>query len=796
MKKVLFLLLIGIFFIGCRGEIPISSGILEPIMQKTQTCYRFDKENFQSSKDIIINTTSIDTEFGVVGMELGNVKNNYYEHLYECDVDNSNFQCSKADSVESFQIKIEDDKAYLHVDYLQISKNSSSILYRLKSKDSSFTKGVKTSCYSSLKPIIEVEDLKKGSKKEKLLQSINLDDVVIYDLDYYKDFVVAVGEDNSPQTRAEQYMRYSYASLIIISKDGGRTWEKVQQEQGKYYNKVLILDSNRVVVTSFIDEVGGMVEMSSDGGVHWKNVLKNKNHRVHGDIFISLKRLDNEITATRETGKILKSLDGGKKWSAVKKDSEKIGFSKDADELAVLAIPEYRVDYQTNNLVVLHQKKFCKCDEFSLSLTYNQSNIRRGVLGLYWSFGIENHIDIKSEKEIVFFDAKRGEEKLYVRDKSNKKLFFNNGTSNIKQIKNGYVKKCGKSKQYYNQEGYLIKIQYEKNSYIVHYKNSKLYKIEKLIKGISHPYISFDYSYEGVSVSFDDGKRIIVTFVQDRQGLLSSVIDGNKYRYKYTYSKSKLTLIENLSSPFLDKTVLKFTKNSVYDFRHSFEGIIKEENYLHYDKSKEHICFVNTLTMNTKKELIKDVKSEMNLYYFSYYDKDKKRLLSTQHKNHIFGFDELGRINHYANSKKDIFVVYSKFNKVLKSLIYKEGSLYKYKYTYTNDSEHKLETIISPEGSVELLYDEYHNVKEMKLDNYYIKYEYHKSDKPTKIILVGNGEINTFYNKKGEIESVKYIPFKNGISSYDMAQKISKITELLLQRASAGSIQKYPYWLL
>ena len=798
--NILILFLMTTIFMGCRGEVPMQSSTLDKSTTVPQVCYKFDKDYFNSPKDIVINTTTIESEFGVIGIEFGNSKDNYYEHMYECNLDNNNFQCSKQNSIESFQIKIKDEKAYLHVDYMQIPEKSGAILYRLKSKDSSFSDGVKTPCYSSVAPIIDVDDLKKGSKKEKLLQSINIDNVIIYDLDYYKDFVVAVGEDNSQQIRAEQYTNYTFASLIIISNDGGKTWKKVQKKKNTYYNKVLILDNKHIIVTSFTDEVGGTIEVSSDGGLHWSNVLKKK-HRIYGDIFVSLKKSDNEIIAIREKGNVLKSLDGGETWSRVEEKSNKNTSLAKRDELAVLAIPEYRVDYQTNNLMVFHQKKFCKCDQFSLPLTYNQSNTKNGILGLFWSFGIESHIDIKSDKELLFFDAKRGEEKIYKRDDSNEHIFINHSASSIKQIKDGYVKECGKSKQYFNKNGFLIKLEYEKNVYILEYKDNKIYKINKLEEGGLSPYISFEYSYEGVNVTFDFANKKTVTFIKNRQGLLSSVVDGNKQVFKYDYTESesinntKLLLIDDYLEPYFDKTVLKFDKNRVYDYRLIFDDIVKEVSYLHYDKDKEHTCFVSTLTMSIKKGLIEDIENEMDLYTFGYYGKDKKRLLSTQHNNHTFGFDEVGRVNHYANEKKDIFIVYSKFNKVLNSLVNKEGKSYKYKYTYTDDINHKVKTILSPNGSVEILYDERHNVKEMKLDEYYTKYEYDKNDQPIKVILVGIGELITSYDSEGEIEDVKYVPLDKSVSTYQMTEKITHIMELLVQRATAGSIQKYPYWL-
>ena len=196
-----------------------------------------------------------------------------------------------------------------------------------------------------------------------------------------------------------------------------------------------------------------------------------------------------------------------------------------------------------------------------------------------------------------------------------------------------------------------------------------------------------------------------------------------------------------------------------------------------------------------KKELIEDIKTTVNLYRFNYYDVNKTMLLSTSYKDEVYGFDKVGRQNFYAKDDYNVSLVYSEFNKALESLVYKNGKSSEYKYTYTNDAAHKVKTITSPEGLIEIFYDEYNNIKEMTIDRYHMKYEHNQNGQPTKITSVGKGEIITSYDDKGEIENIKYVPIKEGVASHSIAQDITRAMSSLLERASKGNIKKYPYWL-
>ena len=794
----------AIFFTGCRGEIPVNNKINNILEPQEQVCYKFSKDDFNETlkipEDIIVNIGALNEDNEAIGIKTTSLNKDKF--FYYCDKNgDDSYKCSGLDSIESFQFQLRDGFAYFHADYLEMTSDSGAFLHRIKSKSSNFSKGVKTSCYKPLKPILEVKDIKKGSKKDKFLQSINIDDVIIYDIDYHKNFVVAVGEDNSPKTRAAQYTGYAYTSLIIKSTDGGKTWQRVKSEDMTYNEHVVVLDDKSAIVSSFSEDMGGAIEASFDAGEKWKTVVK------HGDKFVSLKRVGNEIIASRESGVKLKSKDGGKNWEEMvftKQNATKV-LPKE-DTLAVLQTPIYKVDYKTNNLIVRHSKGYTGCNSFALSLVYNKSNQKEGILGRYWSLGIESSITLHGSNELFYFDSGSGEEKLFIRNNIDKNRFYHNGSSFINQTKNGYTKECGKTKQYFDKKGYLTKIEFKKKSYVVRYKENKIVKIEEFRDGKYIPYISILDSYEGVVLTFHQIKcKKKITFLRNKDGLLSSVLDGNKYVFHYTYSEGKdrvLIQVDDNSKKYTDPTILLFEfsdfgekKSTVYDSSRRDEGIIEEKSYLHYSKEKEDICFVDKVRKIVNNGVIKSVQNSTALYSFSYYDKEKKRLFRTQHEEQVYGFDKVGRLNFYANDDSNISIRYSDFHKALESLVYKNGKLSKYRYTYNNSEAHRVKTISSPKGFIEILYNKNNDIKEMTIDKYHFKYEYNKNRKPTKIISAGKGEIITFYDNKGEIENTKFVPLKNGITHQAMAVEFSKAMKLLLKRISAGSIKKYPAWL-
>jgi len=295
-----------------------------------QTCYQFNKKDFHSTfkvhEDIFVNTRIRDAEYLEISFRKASDRENNLSSWLKCPDNKSNeYNCSSYNdnNNDKTQFFLKDDAMYLHVDYIGMSLYYESTFHYIKSKNKTFVKGVKSPCYLSLEPKINVKNVKKGSKKEKLLKSINIKDVIIYDLDYYEDFVLAVGIDNSPSIRESQSIDQVYQSLIIRSKDRGKTWQRIAGKGYAFNHNVIVLDKNRAIISSEVDGAGGTLQGTSDGGESWSNILDDNEYcwekAISEGTFISLKHDNEEITAITEIGTILRSQDGGKNWKETPK---------------------------------------------------------------------------------------------------------------------------------------------------------------------------------------------------------------------------------------------------------------------------------------------------------------------------------------------------------------------------------------------------------------------------------------------------------------------------------------------
>jgi len=141
------------------------------------------------------------------------------------------------------------------------------------------------------------------------LDSINIKDVTIYDLDYYEDLVIAVGEDSSEETHKLQSMDEHHESVMLRSTDGGKSWYKINKgkESSVPHDNVIVLDKKRIVVASSIEGSGGSIILSYDVGNTWEL-------RYDGAIIESLKQIKGDTIIAKTWGPTLKSIDGGKNW--------------------------------------------------------------------------------------------------------------------------------------------------------------------------------------------------------------------------------------------------------------------------------------------------------------------------------------------------------------------------------------------------------------------------------------------------------------------------------------------------
>lgn len=773
-------------------------------------CYQFSKKDFDVtlnlSEDIIVGRIGNIDESSQLYLKFSASQDMPYGAYFECtNAKAENYECLAPYNIGKMQVNMKDESMSIHIDFAQISENSEPIIHHIKSKEKTFSKGIGTPCYVSTEPQINIEDVKKGSHKEKLLQSINIQDVIIYDLAYHNDLVIAVGESNSLAMREMQTYEENYESIILRSTDAGKSWQMLGDKRDIPNQSVIIIDEKRIVVAASMEGAGGSVYVSSNGGNSWRETYSD-------GMIKSLKLVDKELVLTDVVETTWKSKDGGESWkeqtviseqnsTELTDDEENVSLSKgEGDSIAVLTIPEYRVDYETNTLIMQYIKNDCNCKIFSLSLTYNQSNKRKGILGLYWSLGIESQITVINKDKLSLFNAMKGKEEIYTRDVTSKDLFLHGG-SKIQQTKNGYfTSSCDTLRQYFNKDGYLVRLEYKEKSYTMHYKDKKISKVMEKIKGKPHPYLSFSHNYEGPSVRYHHTKeRKIITFLKNTEGTLSSILDGNQhiFHYGYSYDNKKLDNVEYIpeSGPLLKFDYSGNDETIVYDFRQYKNGSIKEKTYLHYSKGTEHTCVVNTMTKYMKSDAIESVQNNMDMYHFSYDDATRKKLLRTEYNSKIYGFDEMDRVNYYSQWGKETSLSYHPFGKMAYSTVKDGNQTREYTYNYTKDASHYLEKMETPDGTVKMKYNEKGQVKELIIDKYHLYYEYKQSINPTKIIVVGKGEIRITYDDNHNIENSKTVLYDKNITEQKIALDVSQSMALLLKRVTEGSIKNYPKWI-
>ena len=786
----------------------------EEVASPLHACYIFNKENFnetlQLPEDIIAHIIYIDNvprhlDFNFfIPSEYTTFQNDALSSLGCLDDLNDSkrvsFECKGYNTIEKVKFYMEDNSIYLYADYIQIASNSNTTLYRIKSKDMTFTKGVKTPCYLSEEPSVAVKNVKKGSKQERLLKSIDIKDVIISDIVYHKDLAIAIGEDNSPRTRELRSEDMYDKPVILRSTNNGKEWQKTGEEIEVLIDNLIMVDQKRIIISASMEGSGGSIWVSSDSGENWK--------RTYDDGMLeSLKLIGEELIATQSTGGVLKSKDAGQSWEVIpqeEKSEEIINLLPvNEDHLPLLSLPQYKVDYETNTLIVQHLKNICDRNALNLSLTYNQSNIKRGILGSFWSLSMESHITVQSKDVLRYFDAFNGKEKRYLREKINKNHFSHKGQV-IEQTKEGFIKTCNTSKHYFDKNGFLVKVEFEEKSYILQYQDNLVQEIIEVIEDKPSPYLSFAYNYEGVTVTFHHTKnKKEISFLKDTEGLVSSILEGNNYLFAYSYNgetldEKRISEIYAMDQEHPYHTLLKFELDTeggkIYDFREEQNGVIIEKNYKHYHRDKEHICAVNTLTKNLQDKVLDYVESKIDMYYFTYHDTNKTNIASTQFGSQTYGFDKLGRVDSYIDRDGNTSIQYDQFHNIENVIINKDGHTLNYSYTYKDGIDTLLKTIISPQGTTDISYNEEDLIKEFKINAYHLQFEYNKNEQPSKIIVVGKGEVITTYDNENEIDKVTHKSYSNTDSEHDIALDITQAMALLLKRISDAKFSIYPEW--
>ncbi len=795
---------------SCNEE---NNTTLEDNLTKIEySCYRFSKDDFIFSvgapEDMIVSYDVDEVDPEPASLFL------HFQFPDNKEIPLTCLQC--ADLCFSYpeipaQIYTENNKMYLHLDYMQFVAKDSSLIKTVQSKSDAYAIGEKVPCDLHRKPLIKVPNLAKGSKKEKLLKSIKHENIILYDLAYYKDFAIAVGEEDKRHARNVkcQHGETLFQSIVLRTTNGGLSWEKLSDDAAFSYapgDTLLVTNKKNIIIIPTNDlDAHKTLNFSTDGGDKWQYT-----EEMLGE-HISFYQYGDLITVMDKDNLILVSPDKGSTWQSIFSYTEE-GYkeeSKKIDTLAILQLPNYKIDYEHNSLIVKHNLTKCLCNTFSLPLVYNQRSYRKGILGYFWSLGVEDSIQQIDEETLMLFDAKKGKKTLYKRDPHNNYIFLRAGHNKIVKNNSGYQIDCSNTTYYFNKAGKLVNIHYPDKSYSLHYNNDRLIEIKESHDNKISPYLTFSYQNSVVSITFHTLKKEI-HFIKPND-ILRHITDQDQRIFSYEYSEeeesSKNTTLDhvhyypedNASTPLYDfvsytteekKNVLRIT-----DYSQNNDHILKTATSYQYLTPKETKVIVNTLTEYSENNCITNQEIDMSLYTFRYYDTSKEHLAATQSDITQYGFDTQGNVNFYSEKDHNISVTYNAYNKLKDSIVYKGKKRSEYHYAYTQDKKHHLNSIITPTNKILLHYDDNGDITHVKSDKYEVSYLYNTQDKPKKIIFKDKGEMLMTYKKNGDINETKVNLFDKSLSETALSESITHAMTNLLENASAGSIKKFPKWL-
>ena len=120
--------------------------------------------------------------------------------------------------------------------------------------------------------VVAVENFENDPYKAQLISSLSkLNDIIVLDVDYSDEVAIAVGEDNSAQTREAAGRDEYHKGVMLYSFDRGKSWQR------SYWDDIPIADvrlikGKKAIACGSMAGSGGTIIMTDDGGKRWKAV--------------------------------------------------------------------------------------------------------------------------------------------------------------------------------------------------------------------------------------------------------------------------------------------------------------------------------------------------------------------------------------------------------------------------------------------------------------------------------------------------------------------------------------------
>ena len=301
MLKIVIMLISFTGFIFAENIILQQQNIIQD-SSVNRLCYKFTKDDFiqslANSKDIIIDITDKDEEPQLISLRLSDAYNviGNKSQEFECfNEEKKNYYiCHEIlERKKVLKFFIEKKKLYLHIQSAYITSEPTK--HSIKSKSEKYAEGVKSQCYQATKPKHEILNLTKGSKKEKLFNTIDINDTTILDIDYNGNLAIAVGYIEKGTT---------HYSVFLKSLDNGRHWKSFIDNRFIWHEKVLILDEKKIILTSLkiIDDENDkkVLLLSLNTGKSWE--ISPLSLKLEEKMF-TIKNIDGKIIVTYEKNK-------------------------------------------------------------------------------------------------------------------------------------------------------------------------------------------------------------------------------------------------------------------------------------------------------------------------------------------------------------------------------------------------------------------------------------------------------------------------------------------------------------
>jgi len=147
-------------------------------------------------------------------------------------------------------------------------------VHEVRAKSDRFLRGEEVPCFREKDAIFAVRNVSGDPRIDQLMATLSKtwSDIIVNDIDYSGERAVAVGLDNSVETRIKQRQDEYLPGVILYSHDGGVHWEKLFFEAHPF-DRVL-LDGDWAFALGTLEGDGGYIYRSADGGAHWKTVFE------------------------------------------------------------------------------------------------------------------------------------------------------------------------------------------------------------------------------------------------------------------------------------------------------------------------------------------------------------------------------------------------------------------------------------------------------------------------------------------------------------------------------------------